>query len=210
MTESQRAPKRTRLSLTLTPQQEAAVTDYLTLSTCFWNFLMHHLRNEIDEYIKADGRPQEYARLLAKAKEYTAYVTGEDHFPKTDIDLSWELLLTGMRDLPPSTIHKRTENLLDALKAYAESSFKATTARRPRAKTDRSAQAVSFIRPNFSIEGTTLLIDRLSTLSIEIPELKDLDYIPNEVLIGKRAAAGPDSEAKYGPQQDKYFVNLSE
>ena len=201
--------RRIRISLSLSPKQEEQVMQYLSRSTCFWNFLIHHLKEEIDEYIRTKGSEVVYERLKEKAETYLKLVIYRPKAvsPEIVVESSWEHLIEQMGELPSSSLKQRVEDLLEAFKAYVQKDSVSNN-KRPRAKTERSAQAVLLGRPYFTIRDKTLTIDGFLPIELNIPEL-DIDGDVNSIVIGKRAAISQENEQKYGPLQEAYFLLIN-
>lgn len=210
---SETANRRVRVSLSLSKKQEECVMEYLTRSTCFWNFLIHHLKEEIDEYIRTRGRQVAYDRLKEKADSYTKLIIYGRNISKDAssseiaVESSWEPFITQMSDLPSSSLRQRVEDLLEAFKAYVEKDNPSAN-RRPRAKTERSAQAILLERPYFTLKNSTLTIDGFLPFELELPEL-DFNEEVQSLVLGKRAAITEENEKRYGPLQEAYFLLIN-
>lgn len=205
--------RRVRISLSLTPKQEEQVMQYLTRSTCFWNFLIHHLKEEIDEYIRSKGSKEAYDSLKEKAERYTKRVIyrhdaeKETSFSKIAVESHWEPFIEQMGELPSSSLRQRVEDLLEAFEAYIQKDT-LSNSKRPRAKTERSAQAILLGRPYFTLRDKVLTIDGFLPFELNIPEL-EIDGEINSIVIGKRAAISQENEQKYGPLQEAYFLLIN-
>ena len=208
--------QRVRVSLDLNEKQEAGLMDYLTRSTCFWNFLIDHLKPEINEYVLRGGdlktNGESTLLLKKKAEQYTDYVLygQSDRFDipsKIAIKPHWNDLIDIMRRLPSISIRDRLNNLLEAFENYVKAA-PGSDGRKPRAKTERSAEAVLLPISSFTFKGDELTIKGISGLPVVIknPAFERLNKPIDSIIIGKRGERTPDQIAKYGPMQEKFFL----
>ena len=211
MTPSNVTNSRIRCSIQLNKEQEQAVTEYLTRSTCFWNFLMYHLRNEFNEYIESNGSQEAYTALCNKANKYLDlinYPVSEEE-SENDIEAAWKDFLPQMRELSSDSLQCRLRDFIDALVSYLKQDS-VGNAQRPKVKTERSAQAVSFLKPSFTIIGNLLQLKGSFPIEFEVPELSRVSFDVNEVLIGKKANIIFESDSKYGPaKQEGHFFMIA-
>ena len=202
---------RIRCSIRLNEEQEKAVMEYLTRSTCFWNFLMQHLRNEFNEYIESNGSDEALMALTNKAITCLHMLSLPNlEGNETNIEEEWKAFLPQMRELDYDSLNCRARDFVDALVSYVAENG-SSNAQRPKVKTERSAQAISFTKPNFSIHLGILKLEGLFPVEIEVPELTRLSFEVNEVMIGKKAHVYSDSDSKYGPakQEGHFFIIAS-
>lgn len=189
--------------MTLNDTQEKLVGEYLLRASCFWNYLVDSLDEEIRSYL--DTKDSRVLRLIEeKSLKLMSYISSyaASGFIENQVPERWKDHVAEMAQLDYYTLWCRYSELLDAIKQSTNENEKD---RRPRAKNERSAQAASFRASDCVITDRKLTIK--GPWPAELPLNQDVDLSQYEtVIVGKRATPSKETLRLLGPETENYFV----
>lgn len=201
--------------LRFTPEQSRAVHQYLYRTTLFWNFLLHHLKPYVAEYLEQPLSEESDFNLWNHADRIFKIVTApipDTHHP--DIDERWWTILRQVRELPLNLLQNRLDDLLDSYSLAKRDRIEGVDqpSDLPRRKNRVSSQSVRFDPSDVLLTPKELMVRSSFPMVIEFPTPINVDCSKSYQISITMRRIRADVE-KYGPVDDddrEYSLTLKE
>ena len=186
------------------PDEYAAIDYYLSRTTLFWNFCVHHLSEDAVMYINEPNTEESTAQFIGRAKTLFDRLKKAENDPPSGVLLGlrreWVEHIPAIMEVPESTLRNRLSDLINAYLAVKSDQYSdiLTKTSLPRRKTQFSAQTVRFNPTDYAINGNRLSITGPVSVNILMPELHSFhEDAPQCLLITRKPFIEPG--ASLGP-----------